>query len=335
MIGKFDLKKAIGRLVYNKTAYPINEKYQKKIYITGINRVIDYIELNLDEELRLEELSRIANFSKFYFHRIFKAVTGESLHRYIQRLRIEKAASELFVNPDKKITNIAYNYGFSSSSSFGRIFKKYFSMSPGAWQKSANKKIFNEKDKKNNFNYLTFKPINFIKRISLPAKNIKLKDVKICIKDIPEITVAYLRHTGPDMYNPDSLKKLYSMLYNWAEMNPVRITDKNAIIVYHDHFGITNDSKLRTSICIKIPDGIKVTGKIGRMTIPGGKYAVGYFEQSSDENMDVTQVIYKGWLPESGYQADKKRLLFSIFQNYLDTDTDISKGEIYIPIRLL
>jgi AraC family transcriptional regulator len=333
MTGKNNFKKAIGRLVYNRMVNPKNEKYQKQVYITGINRVIDYIELNLTEELRLEELSRIANFSKFYFHRIFKAVTGEALYHYIQRLRVEKAASELFVNPDKKITSIAYNYGFGSSSSFGRIFKKYFSMSPGAWQKNANKKILNKKHKEN---YLTFKPINFVKRIPLPGKKIKLKDVKITIKEIPDLCVAYLRHTGPDIYNPDPLKNLYSRLNNWAEMNPVSIIEKKAIIIYHDHFGITKDSKLRTSICIKIPAWIKVNGEIGKMKIPGGKYAVGYFELSPDENMDVTQVVYKDWLPASGYQPDKKRLLFSIFQNYLDTgQNQISKCEIYIPIKPL
>ncbi|MBN2041440.1 MAG: AraC family transcriptional regulator [Spirochaetes bacterium] len=336
MPAKYDLKKAIGRIMYKKAAYPKNEKFQNKTYVTGINRVIDYIELNLDEDLRLEELARIANYSKYYFHRIFKAVTGESLHRYIRRLRIEKAAAELFVNPDKKITNVAYNYGFGSSSSFGRIFKRYFLMSPGAWQRNANKEINNENDQENNFNYLTFKPVNFIKRITLPPKKIKLNDIDINIKDISDINVAYLRHTGPDIYDSDPLKKLYTRLCNWAEAYPDQITEKNAIVIYHDHFGITNDSRLRTSICMKIPSDIRVTGETGKMIIPGGKYAVGYYNLPPDENLDVTQVIYRNWLPASGYCVDKKRLLFSKFQNYLNPGYDkTSQGEIYIPIRPL
>jgi AraC family transcriptional regulator len=57
-------------------------------YRQRINRVIDYIESHLDENLTLETLAYIACFSKFHFHRIFQSVTGERLSECIQRLRL-------------------------------------------------------------------------------------------------------------------------------------------------------------------------------------------------------------------------------------------------------
>jgi len=69
-------------------------KYQKE-YIHRINRVIDYIEKNLDQDLGLEKLSEVAHFSPFHFHRIFSAFMGETLNGFIRRIRVEKAASML------------------------------------------------------------------------------------------------------------------------------------------------------------------------------------------------------------------------------------------------
>ena len=94
---------------YNK------QKYQREEYVSRINRVIDYIERNIDKELSLENLAKITNFSRFHFHRIFRAMVGETLNQFILRIRLEKAAARLIANPKKSITEIALDSGFSGS----------------------------------------------------------------------------------------------------------------------------------------------------------------------------------------------------------------------------
>ena len=90
-------------------------------YVARINRVIDYIEANLEDELSLRSLAKVANFSAYHFHRIFKGIVGETLNQFIQRRRIEKAASMLIGNPAKPITDIAFDCGFSQHTfSLGR-----------------------------------------------------------------------------------------------------------------------------------------------------------------------------------------------------------------------
>ncbi len=74
-------------------------KYLREEYVSRINRVIDFIEKNIDRDLSLEALAKLAYFSRFHFHRIFRAMVGETLNQFIQRVRIEKAAAQLIGNP--------------------------------------------------------------------------------------------------------------------------------------------------------------------------------------------------------------------------------------------
>ena len=64
-------------------------------YEKRVNRVIDHIRAHLADELSLAALARVAAFSPFHFDRVFKAITGETLFGFIQRLRIERAANAL------------------------------------------------------------------------------------------------------------------------------------------------------------------------------------------------------------------------------------------------
>ncbi|EQE88694.1 AraC family transcriptional regulator [Clostridioides difficile] len=69
----------------------------KKEYLNRICKVQDYIEEHLHEPLSLDELSNIAGFSKFHFHRIFKAIEKETLAQYVNRLKLENATAFLII----------------------------------------------------------------------------------------------------------------------------------------------------------------------------------------------------------------------------------------------
>ena len=81
-------------------------------YIERINKVIDYIELNLTNEIKLDDLAQIACLSKFHFHRIFNSFTNESLYSFVTRLRTERSAA-LLLSQTKSITDIAFSCCFN------------------------------------------------------------------------------------------------------------------------------------------------------------------------------------------------------------------------------
>lgn len=94
-------------------------------YIHRINKVLTYIDENLNNELSLKTLSNVAYYSPFHLHRLFKAITNETLNTYITRKRIERTAMMLIHNKEYSITEIAYKYGFKNDSTFSRTFKNY------------------------------------------------------------------------------------------------------------------------------------------------------------------------------------------------------------------
>ena len=108
---------------------PRRLEYEKRV-----NRVIDHIHEHLAAELSLEGLARVAAFSPFHFHRVFAAITGETLFGFIHRLRIERAASALSNHPDRSVLEVALDHGFSSAAGFARAFKAHFGMSATEWR---------------------------------------------------------------------------------------------------------------------------------------------------------------------------------------------------------
>src|SRR5690348_5439381 len=104
-------------------------------YVQRINRVIDHLRGNLDRQVKLEELAKVACFSEFHFHRIFSAVSDETLNNFTNRIRLEKAA-RLVRYTDRSLTDIALDCGFSSSATFSRAFRASYDTSPSQFRKN-------------------------------------------------------------------------------------------------------------------------------------------------------------------------------------------------------
>src|SRR6478752_506978 len=111
----------------------LNMNYQNQL-----NKVIAFIGKHLDETITLDQLSDIACFSKYHFHRLFTAFTGLSLQQYIRWLRLKRAAHQLIIDKDQPIINIAINAGFESHEAFTRVFKKTCGVSPSQFRERAD-----------------------------------------------------------------------------------------------------------------------------------------------------------------------------------------------------
>ena len=99
-------------------------------YVARVNRAIDHVVGDLARPLRLEEVAEVAGFSPFHFHRVFQALVGETLHRFVQRVRLERALFLMTHDPERPLTDVALDCGFSSSSAFSRAFRQRFGAPP-------------------------------------------------------------------------------------------------------------------------------------------------------------------------------------------------------------
>src|SRR5579863_7631876 len=157
-------------------------------YAQRINRVIDYLRENLHRPVKLAELADVACFSEFHFHRIFTAVSGETLNNLTNRLRLEKAA-RLLRYSEQSLTDIALDCGFSSSATFSRAFRSGYDTSPSQFRKSGEikkSKICKELFPKDEYGLAAEEMSAEAKKAAFPVRLI----------DIPERQVAYIRVTN-------------------------------------------------------------------------------------------------------------------------------------------
>ena len=277
-------------------------------YIRSVNKALQYIDENLDTDLSLEKISEVACFSPFHFHRIFKAVTNETLNAYIVRKRIEKVASVLMHKPEVSITELSVQFGFNSNSSLTRAFKKHYHISPSEFRKKNNSRFskIGKIESKNGQEQVVFE--EYICSID-HLKNWIEMNAKIEIREMAKLELAYVTSIGVQNIAP-----AYDTLVKWATpLGLLKHPDTKMVTIYHDSFKTTSPEKVRMSACITLTEPVKVSGNIGKTSIEKGKFIVGSFVITLSEFEKSWNSLFV-WMAENGYQkADRDP--FEIYHN--------------------
>jgi len=280
----------------------VQEKSRQE-YKARINRVMDYIDQNIDQPLDLQKVAEVSHFSPFHFHRIFTFLIGETPVDFIQRLRIEKAAVRLYDNSYSSISEVAYSCGFGSVSLFSRTFRKYFGMTPTAYSQM-ERATFSKDGLYFSKNGLPLRK-NLKEDLGLDdnlcivkSNELFFMETTIEVKRMPEWKTIYCRHTGPFHLIGQAYEKVFKFAMPRGLFKPG--ISKTASVT-HDDPSVTAIEKVRQSACIIVDEDVKVEGEIGKLTIPAGEYAVGRFELSHDEFQKAWNTMCL-WFTESGYQ---------------------------------
>lgn len=99
-----------------------------------LDKVFQYVEKYFQSDIRLQEISKVAGFSQYYFTRFFKENTGVTFVSYLNNFRITKAEWHLIEEKDT-ITEVAYKSGFNSVKTFNRVFKNLKGCAPMEYRK--------------------------------------------------------------------------------------------------------------------------------------------------------------------------------------------------------
>ena len=150
-----------------------------------LNKMIKYIEDNLDCQIDLDTLSKITNTNLFILERIFMFLTNMTINEYIKKRRLSKAFEEIR-NTDCKIIDIAFKYQYNSAVSFNRAFKKLFGITPTECRKGIGSykiipiEYFETNNEKYNFDYEVRKiPNTFLYCYHITSKNILIYCIKL------------------------------------------------------------------------------------------------------------------------------------------------------------
>lgn len=106
---------------------------KRKEYADIFRDVLAYIDTHLTEDISIDDISQRYCFSRYHFIRLFKDYTRFTFCDYLAFKRV-KMAESLLAQPNMSVTDIAYQSGFSSMSTFARTFKKYRNCTPTAYR---------------------------------------------------------------------------------------------------------------------------------------------------------------------------------------------------------
>jgi AraC family transcriptional regulator len=259
----------------------------KDNYRLVVQKAITYINENLASDIDLEQVAKVASLSMFHFHRIFSALQGETLSRYVNRVRLERAANWLIKNPSASITEIAFTCGFSSSAAFSRSFKDHFGMPASRFRdlKSGEfKRLINQSRRPD---------------IAMPAKSLKSWVEQIHVREMPHYLVAYVANM--EGYNLQKICASWNKIIRWGTTKKLIDSQTLMIGVSFDDPFITPQDRCRYYACITVPEKPPPNDKVGWMEISAGKYAVCRIECFAEEIAPVYHALYGEWLPESGF----------------------------------
>lgn len=100
-----------------------------------ISGVLDWIDHNIQNNIKAEEASEKSGYSLWHFKRLFRMATGKTLSEYIRAARLVKVSEEL-VNSPYKLTHIALDYGYPTQQVLTRLFRRYFNCTPTQFRRA-------------------------------------------------------------------------------------------------------------------------------------------------------------------------------------------------------
>ena len=274
-------------------------------YTQRINKVVAYINDHLDESLDLKTLAEVAALSEFHFHRVFKALKGESIGAHISRLRIE-AAARLLRYSALSIEDIAFNIGYEAPAALSKAFKNQYGITPTQYR--TNKDIY-------------------IMKKEIINPDLTLKAPKIM--ELESKNLIYVALT--DGYGSLDYGKAYEQL--WAVVKSQKLFTKGieSICVSYDDPKITEASLQRSEVSLAIHKPAHPEGEVSCKTLAGGKYAV-FFYQGSYSHLSAVYDAAMRWVIDSEYEVREE----PTFEKYLNdsrrTAQEKLKTEVYISI---
>ena len=276
------------------------EDYRKRIAA-----VVAHIHDHLDDRLDMERLAAVASFSPFHWHRIYRAMTGETAAHTVRRLRLQRAAEELMRNGSEEIGTIAARAGYASGEAFARAFRRNFGVSPSKFR-------------------LRFPPSD----AGADARKRNTATWQVDIRRFEPMRLATIRHVGP--YR--EIGRSFDHLHVWASATGRLGPRSLAVAVHHDDPDLVAAEDLRCDAGLLVESGFAGDDMIGVSEVAGGRHAVLHHVGPYAGLERAYHWLFGFWLPRSGeIPADRP-----VFDIYLDNPKTVAaehlRTEICLPL---
>lgn len=277
----------------------------------------------------LESLAAVAHLSPYHFHRVYRAVMGESVVETVQRLRLAQAAQRL-TDAAASVTTVAHDAGYNSPQAFARAFRGFTGVSPSEF-KARQQHL----------------AAPFASRRSVPAGQ-RGESSKACaeqtrasalpcveLAQIAPIEVLCLRHEGPVA----TIGQTFRTLMNLLQCDNSAALDQRVGICRRDpavkggllyHAGIVAGAHAGP---LELDRGNTAAEAVQALRLEGGLYAVHRLIGPYALISPTFTALYSGWLPQSGYTRDGRPGLELYRQPLVAGAQQTCVTDLLIPIR--
>jgi len=288
-------------------------------YKRRILHVLTYIQQHLDSSLSLDDLARLACFSPYHFHRVFRGMVGESVKEHVRRLRLERAAGELR-RGSTSVIQIALDAGYESHEAFTRSFKAAFGAAPSQFRRIRRAQSATV------ISGVHFRPGTTLQHFRTVRGGTSMN---VEIQRLQPMRVAFLRHVGP--YN--------AVGATWDRL--LTIMGKDGYLggcpmmlgICRDDPEVTPPSKIRYDACVTVDDDFRPNGEIQVQVVEGGEYARTTHAGLYNTLGRTYAEFLGGWLPRSGREL-RNAPCFEVYLNDPEsTAPEDLLTDIYAPLR--
>jgi AraC family transcriptional regulator len=288
------------------------ERYQQRFA-----RVIAHIEGHSDQTPSLDELSGLAAFSRYHFHRQFSAFLGMSTHKYVQFMRMRRASWRLAFRPEMSVQDIALATGYEGPEAFARAFRQFSGQSPSEFRTAPDWTEWHSR----------FRPFIHLRQTTMntlpPARVVR-------VVQFPETRLGVLEHRGSSLRLGESIRAFIEWRKT-SRLPPHASATFN--FVYNDpdetppeefRFGLGAATHMPIA-----PNDAGVTA----FTIPAGRCALLRHIGSDDQLGRSITHLYANWLPGSGEELRDFPLFMQRLAFFPDVPDSEAVTDIYLPLR--
>lgn len=268
-------------------------------YSERVQRVVDHLAVHLDEKFDLEALARLAHFSPYHFHRIYRGLLGETIHDTIRRLRLRRAAMDL-LEDRLSIERTAARAGYSSQAAFTRAFRAEYGEPPARYRGAHRAPPIGHRGETDPY--------------------------RVEIVHLAPLRAASIDHRGDYQLTGSAFERLMTIAATTGLLSP----ETRTIGIYHDDPAAVPASELRSTACISVPEDWEPSGDLDEARIEGGRYARIVHTGPYTELGTAYDWLYRTWLPESGEEPRDLPCL----EEYLTNPREVAAKDLETAVML-
>ena len=282
------------RVGNNKDAMMANDTEKRLI------RVMDHIHDNPAGDLSLDALADVAALSRFHFHRVFHAMTGQTTAQAVRWMRLHRASVALVTTRDP-VARIARQMGYANLASFQRSFADLYSLTPAAFRTRGELRPLPP-------HFATKGPLMY------PVE----------IRRDPARRLAAMPHQGP--YH--EINRAFDKL--GASLGPRGLypLGGHLVGVYYDDPAATPAADLTSHAGFELPEPAPIDPPLVTLTLPGGPHAVLTYQGPYSGLPAAYDQLFRNWLAGSGCLPANS----PIFEVYLNTPMDTAPEDLITEI---